>query len=188
MAFPDPAVGFVRARAAYQRAFARVGLCALWPVAILVPLALMLHTPATPWRIAIAGGVLAVALAVTGWRGGAWRRAALPGVLGGLPAFFVPSLLMPSEATCARCVGASSHWVSCMTACAIASLASGLALAYLARRDRDPRSFAASAALCAGATAALTCALAGGAGLLGVTVGLALASAPVLVSRGRAAA
>lgn len=187
MVSPEMARGYARARAAYERAFARVGLFAVWPVAVLVPLALMLHTPATPWRIAVAGVVLAAALAITGWRGGAWRRAALPGVLGGLPAFFVPSLMMPRDATCARCVGASSHWVSCMTACAIASLVTGLALAYLARRDRDPRTYAASAALCAGATAALTCALAGGAGLLGVTIGLAIASAPVLVSR-RAAA
>ena len=188
MAFLDPDRDYHRARGAYERAFARAGLFALWPVAVLVPLALVLHTPATPWRIAVAGVALAVALGVTGWRGGAWRRAALPGVLGGLPAFFVPSLLMPREATCARCVEASSHWVSCMSACAITSLAAGLALAYLARRDRDPRSYAASAALCAGATAALTCALAGGAGLLGVTVGLAIASAPVLVSSRRAAA
>ena len=188
MTYRDPTRAAPRARAAYERAMARTGALRLWPVAVLLPLALALHTPATPWRTGLAAIGLAVALAVSGWRGGAWRRGALPGVLAGLPAFIVPSLIMPAEATCARCVQASSHWTTCMTACMVASLAAGLVVANVARRDRAPRTFALSAVLCAGLTATLTCSLAGGAGVLGVALGFGLASAPLLVSGQRAPA
>ena len=63
-----------RARAAYERAMVRRGLARLWPLAVLVPVALALHTPATPWRTAVAAMSLGAALLATGWRGGAWAR------------------------------------------------------------------------------------------------------------------
>lgn len=178
-----------RARRAYERRMMLTGILRLWPLALVVPAAFLLHGPATtPWRTAIAAIFLGATLVVTGWRGGGWRRGALPGLLGGLPAFFVPSLVMPAGATCEHCVHASAHWLTCMTACTFASLAAGLALAHLARRDPAPRSFAAAAALTAGLTASLTCSLAGYAGILGVVFGLGLASAPVLVLGRRATA
>lgn len=170
-----------RARAAYERAMVRRGLARLWPLAVLVPVALALHTPATPWRTAMAAMCLGAALLATGWRGGAWARGALWGVLGGVPAFIVPSLVMPAETACASCVHGSATWTTCMAACSVASFASGLALAHLARGDRAPRAFAIAAATCAGLTASLTCSLAGGAGLAGVALGVVVASVPVIV-------
>lgn len=179
-----------RARRAYELQMLWAGVLRLWPLALVVPAALALHGAAanTPWRTGVAAVLLGATLLVTGWRGGGWRRGALPGLLGGLPAFFVPSLIMPASATCERCVHASAHWLTCMTACTFASLVAGLALAHLARRDRAPRSFAASAALTAGLTASLTCSLAGYAGVVGVALGLGLASAPILVLGRRVAA
>lgn len=177
-----------RARRAYELRMAWAGVLRLWPLALLLPAALLLHGPSAPWQTGVAALILAAALVLTGWRGGGWRRGALPGLLGGLPAFFVPSLIMPAGATCDGCVHASAHWLTCMSACTFACLASGLALAHVARRDPSPRSFAASAAICGALTASLTCSLAGYAGLMGVALGLGLASAPILVLGRRAAA
>ena len=178
----DPRLDPIRrqARDAYERAMLRAALPRLWPLAALLPAAYALHGAPTARVIAVALA-LAVALIATAWRGGGWRRGALPGVLGGLPAFVVPSLAMPAGAACERCVHGSAPWMTCFAACLITSLAAGLALAHLARRDPAPRTFAASAALCAALTAAMTCSLAGGAGLVGVALGLAVSSAPVLV-------
>lgn len=131
-----------------------------------------------------------MSLVASGWRGGAWRRGSIVGVLGGLPAFFVPSLVMPAGTSCDKCVHAGkadASWMTCMAGCLFASLAAGLVIAYLARRDRAPRAFATSAVVCAGLTATITCSLAGGAGVLGVALGFALASAPVMLFAPRAA-
>lgn len=179
-----------RARGAYERAMAWAGVLRLWPLAFVMPAALVLHgTPSG--RTIFVGVLLAVALFATGWRGGAWRRGAVVGVLGGLPAFFVPSLVMPAESACEKCVhagNADASWMTCMSGCLFASLAAGLVIAHLARRDRSPRVYATSALVCAALTATITCSLAGGAGVLGVALGLALASAPVMLFAPRSAA
>lgn len=172
-----------RARGAYERAMAWAGVKRLWPLALVLPAAVALHG-APDGRMIFVGVLLAAALVVTGWRGGAWRRGALVGVLGGLPAFFVPSLVMPPQTACEKCVhagNADASWMTCMTACLFASLVAGLVIAHLARRDRAPRTYTASAVACAALTATMTCSLAGGAGVIGVALGLSLASAPVML-------
>jgi hypothetical protein len=176
-----------RARQAYERARWLDGVRGAWPVVVLVPLALALHGPATAAATAMAATLLTAALATAGWRGGAWRRGALPGVIAGLPMFLAPSVLMPAHASCgAACMREATPWLTCFAGCGAAALAGGLVLAALARRDRAPLPYAASALVMAVLTASMTCTLAGTAGLVGAVAGLALGSAPMMASTLRA--
>lgn len=176
----DPTV-IARARGAYERGRLWVGLRRVWPIAFLVLAALWLHS-ASATRIAAVAAVLAIALVVTGWRGAGWARGALPGVLGGLPAFFVPYLVAPAGSSCDRCAHPDAHWSTCLALCFAASLTTGVVLAVMARRDRDPRGFIGSAALVGVLTAAITCSLAGAAGLGGIALGVLASSLPVLLA------
>lgn len=176
----EPTVS-ARARRAYERGRLLRGLGYTWPLLGLIPAALWLHA-ASLGRIALVAAALAIALVAAAWRGRGWARGALPGVLGGLPAFFVPYLVAPAGSSCERCAHPDAHWSTCLALCFAASLSTGVVLAVLARRDRDPRGFAASAALMAALTAAITCSLAGAAGLGGVALGVTAASLPVLLT------
>jgi hypothetical protein len=170
-----------RARRAYERARWLDGGRTAWPVLALVPVALALHGRSAAPATAVAGALLAIALAVAGWRGGAWRRGALPGVAAGLPLFLIPSVLMAGCTACgAACPREAMPWLTCFAGCGLAALLGGLVLAALARRDRAPLVYAASAALTAALTASMTCTIAGAAGLLGGIVGLAAGSAPAV--------
>ena len=73
------------ARRAYERAFVYAGLRGVALAAVLTAFAIGLHrTTNTTWLVA---SLLAATLGTLGWRGGAWRRGALAGVLAGLPVF-----------------------------------------------------------------------------------------------------
>lgn len=170
-----------RARRAYEAGRWQHGLRDAWPVAFLVPIAFALHGPATSVATAISAGLLAAVLVTAAWRGGAWRRGALVGVVAGLPLFMAPSFLVPTDAECGMaCARAATPWLTCFTGCAMAALAGGLVVGLLARRDRAPLAYAASAGIAAALTASMTCTLAGAAGVLGALAGLAAASVPVV--------
>jgi len=191
MISPEPHVDIQglrdRARRAYERARGLEGARAAWPVIALVPLALALHGPATARATGVAGALLAIVLAITAWRGGAWRRGALPGVLAGLPLFLAPSVLLPERASCgAACLHGGASWLGCFAGCGVAAIAAGLVVAALARRDRAPLAYAASALLTAALVASMTCTTVGAAGVIGALAGLAAGSAPVMASTRRA--
>jgi hypothetical protein len=169
-----------RARAAYERAlFVRAALGA-WPVVLLIPLALLVHRPAsTPPTIAALGAALAVALVACGWRGGAWRRGGDAGLVAGVPLFLVPMLVAPRDA----CAHACAHGpaMACVVACTAIGAAAGLALGLAARRDPSPVARALAGVVVAGLVGSLTCVIAGSAALLGAAAGLAAGTAPLLV-------
>src|SRR5689334_5385319 len=89
----DRAAGALRrARLSYEWSHALAGLRGMAMSAALATLAFGLHTTSsTTWFVA---GTLATSLAVLGWRGGAWRRGALAGVLAGLPPLIAPSIVL----------------------------------------------------------------------------------------------
>src|SRR5215510_9464319 len=104
-----------RARMAYERAHVASALRGVLVAAGLAALAFGLHRMSDAAWLCAAG--LATALAAFGWRGGAWRRGALAGVLAGLPPLVAPSLALALSHGdhCAMC--AHSATLSCMITC-----------------------------------------------------------------------
>ena len=183
MASPDLASLAARSRRAYERAMLARAVRDVWPVLLLAPLALLLHAPAqTASTIAAIAGVLAVALIALGWRGGPWRRGALPGVLSGLPVFVVPSLVAPRAEHCAlACSPGGAASSSCALACLGVALVAGVLLGRRAGRDARPVEYTLAAAVTGGLTASLTCSAAGGFAVLGAIAGLVAGSIPLIL-------
>src|SRR5512133_1121086 len=78
-------------RRAYELAQTGTALRGLVLAAALTVLAIGLHRIAdATWLVA---GTLAASLAALGWRGGAWRRGALAGVVAGLTPLVAPSIV-----------------------------------------------------------------------------------------------
>ena len=162
-----------RARAAYERAHILAGLRGIAITCALVIAAVALHrTTTATWFVT---AVLGATLATLGWRGGAWRRGALAGVLAGVPVFIAPALhFLLTHGHCPQCAMTPS--LTCICLCIGTSLAAGLAVGHVATRDNSPRRFALGAIATALATGMLGCGTLGFAGALGVGVGLVAGS------------
>jgi len=161
-----------RARAAYEAARVRTGVRGVVLAIGLAVLASGLHrTTSATWLVA---AMLAMALAVLGWRGGATRRGALAGVLAGLPPMLVAAVMMiaSNEGHCAACAMTPS--IACMMTCFVTSAIVGLAVGHRAWQDAFPRRFAMAAATTATLTGALGCGTNGLGGTLGIVIGLAV--------------
>jgi hypothetical protein len=159
-----------RARLAYERAHVFAALRGLVIATVLVVLALGLHrTTQLTWLVACA---LAATLAIFGWRGGAFRRGALAGVLAGLPPMIAPTLVFAFThgGHCPACEMAPT--LSCMLTCFGTSSIVGVLVGHAAMKDRVPRRYAAAALATAALTGTLACATVGLGGALGVVVGL----------------
>lgn len=159
-----------RARRAYELAHIGAGLRALAIAAGLVLLAYGLHRASNAtWLVA---GALAISLSVLAWRGGAFRRGALAGVLAGLPPLFAPSIVFA--------LAGGGHCTSCepraMWLCAVACFGSGslvgIAVGYRAIADAAPHRYALAALATGALTGLLSCGTTGLGGALGVVVGL----------------
>ena len=183
MASPDLASLATRSRRAYERAMLARALRGAWPVVLLAPVALLLHAPAqATTTIAAIAGLLAAALIGLGWRGGAWRRGALPGVLSGVPVFVVPSLIAPRAEHCAQaCSHGGVASSSCALACLGVALVAGVLLGRHAARDPRPVEYTLAAAVTGGLTASLTCSAAGSFAVLGAIAGLVAGSVPLVL-------
>lgn len=159
-----------RARLAYERAHA---LAALRGAALAAGLALLgfgLHrTSPAAWLFA-AG--LTAALAALGWRGGAWRRGALAGVVAGLPPLIAPSLVfaLSHGGHCAICD--QGAMLPCLITCFATGSLVGILVGHRAVRDPSSRRFAAAAIATAALTGLLGCSTTGLGGALGVVIGL----------------
>ena len=170
MATPD---ALVRARRAYERAHL---LAAARGVAIAVAVyagASILHEVDAAANVA--AGALAITLGVLGWRGGAWRRGSLAGVLAGVPPLVAPSVVFAIAhhghvGPCPACDGVPS--LSCLATCVATSVLVGTLVGYRASQDHAPRRFAVAALAAAALTGTLACATTGLAGALGIAVGL----------------
>jgi hypothetical protein len=168
-----------KARNAYERAMLARGMRGAWPVALLVPLAMLVHAPASsPSLILAIGAALVLALVALGWRGGAWARGAWTGLVAGIPLFLVPVVIAPRDA----CAHACAHGppMACVIACTAIGVAAGVGIAWLASRDPNRSARLVASILVAGLVGSLTCVVAGGAAVLGAAAGLTVGSIPVV--------
>ena len=174
-----------RARRAYERAHLASGLRGVLIAAGLAALAYGLHRMSdASW---LAAAALAAALGAFGWRGGAWRRGALAGVLAGLPPLIAPSIAfaLSNGGHCASCEHVAA--IPCMITCFAASSLVGLLVGGHAVGDAFPRRFAFAAIATAALTGLLGCGTIGLGGALGVVVGLVAGGITGWIMAGRAA-
>ena len=174
-----------RVHRAYERAHLVAAARALGITAGLTLLALGVHGAThTLWLMALA---LAATLGVLAWRGGAWRRGALAGVLAGLPPLIVPSIViaLSSRGHCASCTP-QAQW-ACVLACFGSGSLVGILVGYRAIADRAPRRFALAAIATGALTGLLGCSSTGLGGAVGVVIGLVAGGVTGWVVAGRTA-
>ncbi|HEU0035407.1 MAG TPA: hypothetical protein VFQ53_32580 [Kofleriaceae bacterium] len=164
-----PELALRRARRAYERAHVVSGLRGLATAVVLVVVAVALHpTSSAMWLVA---ATLAATLAVLGWRGGAWRRGAVAGVVAGLPPLLAPAVVFALTRThCTGCETAAS-W-PCLIACFGSSSLVGIFVGTRAIVDASPVRFAVGALATAALTGLLGCATTGLGGATGIVVGV----------------
>ena len=170
----DRTAALRRARLAYERAHVLAGLRGVAISAALAALAVGLHAASsTTWLIA---GTLATSLGVLGWRGGAWRRGALAGVLAGLPPLIAPAIVfvLSRGGHCPSCEHTAA--LPCMITCFATSSLVGALVGTRAVGDRSPRRFALAAIASAALTGLLGCTTIGLGGALGIVVGWVVAA------------
>jgi hypothetical protein len=159
-----------RARLAYERGHVLSALRGLALAGGLVVLAVGLHrTSHATWLIA---AMLAATLAALGWRGGAFRRGALAGVLAGLPPLVAPTLVfaLAHGGHCPSCELGPT--LPCLLTCFGTSSLVGLLVGHTASRDRSPGRYALAAIAAAALTGTLACGTTGLGGAAGVVIGL----------------
>jgi hypothetical protein len=158
-----------RARLAYERAHVMSALRGVALAGLLVVASISMHRTSESTWLAASG--LAATLATFGWRGGAWRRGSLAGVLAGIPVFVAPAIyFLFTKGHCPSCAMAPT--LPCMLVCFGTSSAVGIVVGRIATRDASPRRFAAGAILGALLTGLLGCATTGIGGAAGIVVGL----------------
>lgn len=166
-----------RARRAYELGRLGAGLRRAWPV---VPMAMLsLAGCGQPGFAAGAAALLVAAVTLLSWRGEAWGRAVVPGLLAGALPLVVPLFV--------RALGHACAGGSCLPVCLVACGASGAAAGALlgvraARLARGRGAFLAGGALVATLAGALGCVVAGATGLLGMAAGFLAATTPLLVA------
>jgi hypothetical protein len=191
MARPDvsitPPAGALReVRRAYERAHVASALRGIVLALVFTLAAVALHrTTHATWLVA---GGLAATLATLGWRGGAWRRGALAGLLAGVPVFIAPALyfVLAHGTHCPDC--ATSPSLTCMLVCLCTSGAVGVVVGRVATRDASPHRFAGGALAAALLAGLLGCGTTGFGGALGVAIGLVAGSVTGWVVASRTAA
>jgi hypothetical protein len=182
MARYDVALG--QARGAYERAHVLSAARGIVLAIALTVLAIALHrTTRATWFVA---ATLAATLGALAWRGGAWKRGALAGVVAGVPVFIAPVIYYAfTRGHCRDCQMTPS--LVCMTTCIATSVAAGLLVGRIATRDDSPRRFGLGAIASALATGLLGCGTVGFAGALGVAAGLVAGGVTGWVVAGRTA-
>ena len=174
MAVPE-AVLSARARRAYE---AGRLLSALPTVALAVPMvALSLVLCDRPAATAGCGFALVAVLVAAAWRGRPYARGARAGLVAGLGPLLLPM------ATCFHlCAGGVC--LLAPTACIVAALIGGAALGLYARHripgGPDAGGYLMAAIAVAALVGSLGCVIAGVSGIVGMVVGLALGTVPVL--------
>jgi len=172
-------------RRAYERAHVMSAARGIALAASFTVAAIALHrTTHATWLVA-AG--LAATLATLGWRGGAWRRGALAGLLAGVPVFIAPAMYFAiSHGThCPACAMTPS--LTCMLVCIGTSSLVGTAVGYIATRDTSPYRFGGGALATALLAGLLGCGSVGFGGALGVVIGIVAGGVTGWVVAGRAA-
>ena len=160
-----------RARARYEVKTLGRALLGFAPVLVLVAFATWLNR--RTGSAALFGGVLFATGVVALWRGGALRRAVLPGLLAGLlPLTF--AIVANRGHLCA-----SGHCSTyCLPACTAGGVLAGLIVSTLARRRRLGLSFFAAATAISMLTGAMGCSCAGASGIVGMLAGFGVGLVP----------
>ena len=180
-----PSSALHRARRAYERAHVLSALRGLAVAAAITALAVGLHHVAqATWLVA---ALLGPTLATLGWRGGAWRRGALAGVLAGIPPLFAPTIVfaLAHGGHCPNCEMGPT--LPCLLACFGTSSLVGTLVGYRATLDASPRRFAIAALASAALTGLLACATTGLGGATGIVIGLVTGGVTGWVVAGRTA-
>lgn len=167
---PPPGGVLRRVRRAYEVAHLAAAARGVAIAAVALAVALGLHRASSAtWLVA---GMLAAALAVLGWRGGALRRGAFSGVLAGLPPLVVPSVVfaLSGGGHCTSCEPRSM--LACTLACFGTGALVGILVGYHAISDAVPRRYAVAAIATAALTGLLGCGTTGLGGALGIVIGV----------------
>lgn len=175
---------FARARAAYELAHLTSSARGVALAATLALVTAVIHAPThATWLVA---GVLAITLAVFGWRGGPLRRGGLLGVLAGTLPLIAPGVvsLATDGIECFGCPSTPSPVG--MLVCFAISAVVGATVGYQATRDRAPRPFALAATVTAALTGTLGCGTTGLGGATGIAVALLAGSATGWIASARA--
>jgi hypothetical protein len=183
MARPD---ALLAVRRAYERAHVAAAARGIALAILFALAAIALHrTTHATWLVA-AG--LAATLATLGWRGGAWRRGAVAGLLAGVPVFVAPALyfIFAHGRHCPDCAMTPS--LPCLLVCLGTSGVVGIAVGRAATRDDSPHRFAGGALAAALLAGLLGCGTTGFGGALGVVIGLVAGSVTGWVVGSRTAA
>lgn len=160
-----------KARAGYERTTLVRAVVGFAPVLVLVAFATWLNR--RTGSAALFGGVLFASGVVALWRGGALRRAVLPGLLSGLlPLAF--AIIANRGHFCA-----SGHCSTyCLPACTAGGVLAGVIVSTLAHRRRLGLSFFAAATAISMLTGAMGCSCAGASGIVGMAAGFAVGMIP----------
>lgn len=163
-----------RARVRYELTLLRRAVLGFAPALALVALSVWLNRRSL--LAAVSGGVLFASGVVALWRGGALRRAVLPGVLAGLlPLGF--ALIANRGHFCA-----SGHCSTyCLPACTAGGVLAGLIVSTVARRRGLGLSFLATASALSMLTGAMGCSCAGASGVFGMMAGFSVGLVPYAV-------
>ena len=164
-----------RARGAYERARLRAAAIDAWPVPLVFVIALTLCGA----RPAIGAGAALLALAVVlfRWRGGALARGVHPGLMAGAVPLLLPSFAM---STAGACSASCSLW--CAWSCIVGGSVAGAVVGWRAASYAGNRgAFLLASAAVAGLTGAMGCFLAGALGVSGMALGFLVAVAPVVL-------
>jgi hypothetical protein len=159
-----------RARRAYEMAHVLAAVRGAAIAGALTALAVGLHrTASSTWLVA---AMLAATLATVSWRGGAWRRGGIAGMIAGLPPLVAPSLVfaLSHGGHCPDCEMGTT--LPCLVACFGTGSLVGTLVGYRAISDASPRRFATGAIATAALTGLLGCGTTGLGGALGVVIGL----------------
>jgi hypothetical protein len=162
-----------RARAAYERGRWQRACIEAWPVLGLGGLAIAFGS--RPGLAAVLAAILLVSVVVLGHRGGAWRRAIVPGLVAGS----LPMVVGLSACHIPHVCGGSVCMSWCMPFVGVAALLGGMVLARRAARSRPELLISASIA---SLTGAMGCIAIGLGGPLGLAAGMALSTGSALVT------
>lgn len=164
-----------RARLQYEWARARRAVLGFVPAVALIALAASLTR--RPGSALAFGALMFVSGAFLLWYGRDLKRAVLPGVVAG----FVPLTLALGANRIGHFCTDEHCMMLCMPACLTGGVVAGLSIATLAHGTRQSPRFWVAASAVALLTGAMGCSCSGSSGVLGLTVGYALALAPTMI-------
>ncbi len=163
-------------RASYERNRLRNAIVLALPVLLFPMLGCCLGTAAQ--TACVVGALLVIAGTWALWRGQAAGRAWWPGLLAGM----VPLALALAARSYGHVCLRGSCTSLCVPACALGGVVAGLGVAYAARKNRAPATYAVTGALAAMLVGCLGCSCVGFAGMASLVAGLvvSLGSLPLI--------